>query len=375
MNLFKFKFKFKFEDLDFPGLKIGHGSKYQEKYVTFKNIAELLEKNKLKKPRFQTALDEDKVNEMILSYKKNKDYLIFKNKIVIGVIPDYISASNYFMYVIDGQHRIQMAKEILESDHINDRLIFCYYETDSNKEMKKLFLEINKDSHKNSKYVALDEFNQNIYDQFKKYLYEKKSLFFSQNKKETNKLYSISELMDLLVERKYMEKYSFEELKEDFENKNKIFNRKIDYIEYLNADPNCFYEDEKIPIIEGYICSLKNNNFIDFLVDNENKVIPDHKKFKKMKDPISPTLRIRVWDHWYGKEDTGPCPICNTLIKIGKNGFHCGHKISEANGGETKIDNLRPICASCNLKMGSTNWADYEKLKNNKKNYIKENTI
>jgi len=359
-----------FAKLKLPGqLLLGNSSirvKSQERLITFKKIVGLLENNKLKKPEYQTVLDEDKVTEMIKSYKKNKEFLIFKNKIVIGVIPDYLSKidDNYTMYVIDGQHRIEMAKQILEEGE-NDHLIFCYYEINTDKEMKKLFLEINKDSYKNSKYVTLNEFNQNIYDEFKKYLHDDKRLrFFSQKKNKNNNIYSTSEFLDLLVDRKYIEMFKHQkDLINDFENKNKIFYRKLDYKEYLNDDKDCFYEDEKPLIINEYICAMKNNNFIDFLLND--KIIPDHHKFKKMKDVIHPTLRIRVWDHWYGKEDTGPCPICNKLIKIGKNGFHCGHIISEANGGKTIIDNLRPICASCNLKMGSTNWNDYEKLLSN----------
>ena len=35
--------------------------------------------------------------------------------------------------------------------------------------------------------------------------------------------------------------------------------------------------------------------------------------------------------------------------------FHCGHVISEFNGGNATIDNLRPICPSCNSSMGRTN--------------------
>ena len=41
------------------------------------------------------------------------------------------------------------------------------------------------------------------------------------------------------------------------------------------------------------------------------------------------------------------------------NDFHTGHYISEANGGEVKLDNLRPICKGCNLSMGTTNMEDF----------------
>jgi 5-methylcytosine-specific restriction endonuclease McrA len=37
----------------------------------------------------------------------------------------------------------------------------------------------------------------------------------------------------------------------------------------------------------------------------------------------------------------------------------CGHIISEFNGGELKLDNLMPICNSCNSSMGTKNMNEY----------------
>lgn len=353
-------------NLKLPGefaAKRGHKTTFHEKIITFKKIAGLIKDKRLLTPPFQGALDEDKVDQMIYSFKKNRDYLYFKNKIVIGVIPpktiDYLEPDNYKMYVLDGQHRVEMARRLAEEGE-NDDLWFCYYETRDNREMKKLFEEINKDSMKNSKYISLNEFNQTIYDEVKDYFMKERAVDFSQKKKINNKLYTINEFIDILVDKKYMENLSSKKIIQQIENKNNIFYNSIDYKEY---DPNCFYEDEKRPIDNKYICSLKNNNFIDFLVDTNNKVIPDHHTFKKMKEFLSPRLRIIVWTLSYGECTEGPCPLCNTLINSGKNGFHCGHIISEANGGESIPRNLRPICASCNSKMGSTNWDVYEKSK------------
>jgi len=348
----------------------GKRMKFQEKIIGFKKIAELIKHNRLLTPHFQGALDEDKVNQMICSFKKNKDYLYFKNKIVIGVIPpkitDYLQQNdNYKMYLLDGQHRVEMARRLAEEDNENEDLWFCYYETSTNKEMKKLFEEINKDSMKNSKYISLNEFNQTTYDEMKDYFMKERTIGFSQKRKLNNKLYSINEFLDILVDKKYMENLSSKKIIQQIENKNNIFYKSIDYKEYYNDDPNSFYEDEKTPIDNGYIYALKNNNFINYLLDNDNKIIPEH-KFKKMKDPVGPTLRIRIWTLYYGKEDTGHCPLCNSVIHCGKNGFHCGHIISEANGGETTSNNLRPICALCNTKMGIRNWNDYEKSLINK---------
>ena len=362
-------------NLKLPGQLIGQiRPKCQERSVSFKKIVSLLNNNELHKPKFQIDLDEDKIDEMCKSYNKNRDFLIFKNKIVIGVIVNKYSPSeiNYKMYVIDGQHRLEMAKKLIEESNNdedkNDFLTFCYYETNSDKEMKELFIEINKDSHKNSKYISLDDFNQNIYDELKLYLHKEKSLYFSPKKKETSKLFTISEFVDKISEKKYD---SLEAIKEELESKNKIFYKKIDYKEYLIEDPTCFYSEEKTAIDNGYIIGLKNNNFIDFLF---NKDIPDH-KFKKQKDKISPKLRILVWTRWFGEKSNTECPLCKENIKIGKNGFHCGHIKSEANGGETILENLRPLCGTCNVKMNSMNWEDYEKTLKLKKVLIKNDKI
>ena len=42
------------------------------------------------------------------------------------------------------------------------------------------------------------------------------------------------------------------------------------------------------------------------------------------------------------------------------NSFHCGHIQAEAHGGKLSVDNLKPICAGCNLSMGSENMIDFK---------------
>ena len=52
------------------------------------------------------------------------------------------------------------------------------------------------------------------------------------------------------------------------------------------------------------------------------------------------------------------CLCCNES-EISKSEFHAGHYISEVNGGKTNKENLRPICAGCNLSMGKKNMDEY----------------
>ena len=66
-----------------------------------------------------------------------------------------------------------------------------------------------------------------------------------------------------------------------------------------------------------------------------------------------------TWDKYY-QTNENICPIPNCSNKIHKSKFEAGHIIAESKGGETILDNLRPICKSCNSSMGNKNWFEYE---------------
>ncbi len=344
--------------INLPGVKINEKQNCMEKTITFKQI--IKDFDQFKKLPFQTDLDENKVIEMKKSYLKNPDYLVYKNKIVIAVVSNN-TEDDYTLYVVDGQHRLEMAKQLYEDEGVNDYLTICYYKIDSDKKMKGLFKEINRDSFKNNKYVSLNEFQETLYDLTKEYLKNKYSLYFPDKKSPINKRYSLTEFLDLLVGKLYFDHWeNLSDLTQDLESKNKQFNKMIDYQEYYYENPDMFYKDEQTSVKNGFIISLKNNNFIDYLMDQTN--IPDH-KFKNLKKSIGPKLRIQVWKDEFGDEEEGYCPFyrCENVIHNGLNGFHCGHIISEFNGGETVLENLRPICSKCNSKMATENWKEFEK--------------
>lgn len=83
------------------------------------------------------------------------------------------------------------------------------------------------------------------------------------------------------------------------------------------------------------------------------------KSTKIKKKPIPPILKRNVWNKYIG-EDIGKakCTCCK-LVDITQLSFHCGHIIAEAKGGELKMDNLKPICLSCNSSMGTMNMNEY----------------
>lgn len=82
-------------------------------------------------------------------------------------------------------------------------------------------------------------------------------------------------------------------------------------------------------------------------------------ELKKKKAKIPKNVKINVWNtHIDPNIQRHKCLCCKKSI-ISITDFHVGHVISENAGGTLEINNLRPICASCNYSMGTTNMIDY----------------
>lgn len=84
------------------------------------------------------------------------------------------------------------------------------------------------------------------------------------------------------------------------------------------------------------------------------------KTTRKKKDKIPAAIKNIVWDNYFKTTTTGKCTCCN-VEPISRANFDTGHIISEKNGGEVKIDNLKPICRLCNSSMGAMNMEEFQK--------------
>ena len=79
-------------------------------------------------------------------------------------------------------------------------------------------------------------------------------------------------------------------------------------------------------------------------------------RLKKKSIPLP--VKSLVWNKIIGEEKgIGNCFCCKN--KIRQISFHCGHIISEKNGGSVTIDNLVPLCQMCNSSIGSQNLNDF----------------
>lgn len=77
---------------------------------------------------------------------------------------------------------------------------------------------------------------------------------------------------------------------------------------------------------------------------------------------IPKALRISIWDLYIGEDIGSTKCMCCEITKITQMKFHCGYIIAEAKGGTMNVNNMCPICESCNKSMGTNNMEDFKKM-------------
>jgi uncharacterized C2H2 Zn-finger protein len=175
----------------------------------------------------------------------------------------------------------------------------------------------------------------------------------------------------------------------------KIFKLKTDYTRHLNRKNPC---EKKVPnpynkceyckqkysrpdnLKRHYkTCPVKkiNGNIKNKLINNKSNKIDDEEAIQKIttnnpvtntnsnkkklykKQKIPKVIKDLVWDTYIGEEKgVGPCYVCSG--KINSKSFHCGHIVAEACGGKITIENLRPVCATCNGSIGTQNMDEFK---------------
>lgn len=76
---------------------------------------------------------------------------------------------------------------------------------------------------------------------------------------------------------------------------------------------------------------------------------------------IDKNLRQLIWSKWIGEDVARYKCLCCKSRYISQFDFECGHVEAVAKGGDDSVDNIRPICKSCNNGMKTMNMMDYIK--------------
>jgi hypothetical protein len=74
---------------------------------------------------------------------------------------------------------------------------------------------------------------------------------------------------------------------------------------------------------------------------------------------IPKKVRGEAWKIQFGDSTKGSCFCCKKKLDVFDD-WHAGHIVSHSNNGTDTADNLRPICGSCNLSMGTENMDDFK---------------
>ena len=69
---------------------------------------------------------------------------------------------------------------------------------------------------------------------------------------------------------------------------------------------------------------------------------------------IPKKIRGEAWTNHFGTSTKGACYCCKVELDVFED-WHAGHIVSHSNGGADIAQNIRPVCGSCNLSMGTEN--------------------
>lgn len=77
-----------------------------------------------------------------------------------------------------------------------------------------------------------------------------------------------------------------------------------------------------------------------------------HKKASHTRQGISTRLRQAVWETHCGATFTALCYCCN-VRNITVYEFHAAHIVADIHQGDAILENLRPVCSTCNLSCAN----------------------
>ena len=328
-------------------------------------------RHKIMIPNEQRIRDDDKVKEIVELqdlYKKKCGHFNF-----LGSINIHEYDNKY--YLVDGQHRFTAMKK-LENAGYNDLNVDIELTMVENmEELKFNYAMINKNTE-------LPEFpediDKNIPEQVAQYFFMEYPNVWTKKKRnirpflnKNNFQEAIGYLLSKINENK---KQSNKELC-DVEDLKKMI---LEKNERMSNWPVAAYDKNirKIKKTPEYLEQCHKNNIYLGMYNHTNEeygyewikeIVKDHtgeilkkepKKNKKKKIPKN--LRNQVWNKYNDENNTmAKCYCCDAeKLHIAKS-WHCGHVIAEHNGGNLTVENLRPICGSCNSSMGTQNLYDY----------------
>ena len=319
----------------------------------------------IKIPTIQRLDDKNKTNE-IVNYQM-KYFHSGKNHLnILGVINIHCCKETNNNYILDGQHRLNSLKILNDYGNISNECVSIeIVSVDTMDELKENYKLINMNS-------PLPDFPENIdknipEQAFRHFESKWPTLIWSTSSKPNRPNLNKSHLQEAfayLTSELNINKYS--DLVEIIEEKNeKMSLWNVEKFDEIRKYKNTGKIIEKCQLYDVYLGMYPHINQ-DYSYEWVSDIIKDkkgyepNKKSTYKKKSIPKNIRREVWKKWVGENNgIGTCFCCRINTFAQMESWHAGHVISENDGGEIHIDNLRPICSSCNSSMGTTNMREY----------------
>jgi hypothetical protein len=324
------------------------------------------------KPNEQRIVDNQKVSD-IVNYQLEQ---IKKNgqSNFLGVINIHYYRKNDTSYLVDGQHRYEALKILLQKYSHDIEIFIEIVNVDSLQELKENYDLINKNT-------PLPEFpesvDKNIPEKCSQYFQEKYPTVWSPSSRarRPNVYFNFfQESIAILVEKLKIK--TADEIKEIVEKHNTTLSI-WDISSFHNITEKMFIKATESKFYLGLFLHCTNDYGYKWVEDIITQYTGE--KIQKMnrnsKKKIPKKVKNDSWDKYIGSSiGETSCIVCRHT-KINSKCFDAGHIISEKNGGVINIDNILPICSGCNKSMGTTNMDEYIQINypNNYNNFIKRN--
>lgn len=325
----------------------------------------------------QRLLSEEYINYIVddqqKEYEQNGSFSILQS-LTCGDV-------NNIRYVLDGQHRLESFRRLQYVGYRMDQYIpLVVYHCKDFDELRQYYVRINQNHPINPLEISETWFRHGkdlcvlFVDKYSKYV------------KKTNKscncpYINMMELIEYLKNRKVFERLqrciNSADMVPILIEKINVFNTYL-YENYSNIVSYQLSSDNKDRFIKCYNKDNTNPCFlgvwrrfewleicISLIINRLELESLNFSQFTIKRKRIPTVLKNNVWKKRNGISMEGVCYVCEEVLKY--ENMECGHIKSHILNGDATIDNLEPICKSCNRDMGAMNLIEYKLLFDNGK--------
>jgi hypothetical protein len=329
--------------------------------------------NEYKIPSFQRIINNAKVKEIMCvqeeNVRKRGHFSIFQNLVFV----ELNAADDTCGYLIEGQHRFSALQKLYYKGYQNQLIPITIIQCNSHQEMKEIFFEINQNTEM-PEYILNDFEEKPLVDQIFTHFQNAYPTVWKTTKTPRRPFMKDSYFQDAIAYLiKQFQAYNVQvpnliELIEQ-EHKNIQSQNLLPYLTTKSKNPDkilskCREMNCYLGLFSDYSSEYKYKWARDCFIRATNIQPPEEKTTRKLKQrrrkkTIPASLKTAIWKKYIGA-DKGvyPCWCCEEA-EMDKREFHAGHVIPESKGGQSSIENLRPVCASCNLSMGNRHMMDF----------------